>query len=108
MSRAVENMDEYLIKVILISTHNTLKCLSIGTPKTIDFPFVPNGKLMVLGVPIFEHIRLFCAQILHLDQMKILLFFSVPILKHFTVYYFQDKKENHPILSQNCSYRNFS
>ena len=30
----------------------TLKCLSIGTLKTIDFPFVPNGKLMVLGVPI--------------------------------------------------------
>ena len=23
----------------------TLKCLSIGTPKTINFPFVPNGKL---------------------------------------------------------------
>ena len=35
---------------------NTLKCLNIGTPKTINFPFVPNGKLMILGVPIFEHI----------------------------------------------------
>ena len=34
----------------------TLKCLSIGTPKTINFPFVPNGKLMVLGFSIFEHI----------------------------------------------------
>ena len=34
----------------------TLKYLSIGTPKTINFPFVPNGKLMVLGVPVFEHI----------------------------------------------------
>ena len=34
----------------------TLKCLNIGTPTTINFPFVPNGKLMVLGVPIFEHI----------------------------------------------------
>ena len=34
----------------------TLKCLNIGTPKTINFPFVPNGKLMVLGVPIFKHI----------------------------------------------------
>ena len=44
-----------------MSTHNTLKCLSIGTLKIINFPFVPNGKLMVLGVPIFEHIiiRLF-------------------------------------------------
>ena len=25
----------------------TLECLSIGAPKTINFPFVPNGKLMV-------------------------------------------------------------
>ena len=29
----------------------TLKCLSIGTPKTINFPFVPNGKLMVFRCP---------------------------------------------------------
>ena len=29
----------------------TLKCLSIGTPKTINFPFVPNGKLMVFRYP---------------------------------------------------------
>ena len=44
----------------------TLKCLNIGTPKTFNFPFVPKGKLMVLGVPIFENIviRLYCAQIL--------------------------------------------
>ena len=34
----------------------TLKCLSIGTHKTIKFPFVPNGNLMVLCVPIFKHI----------------------------------------------------
>ena len=27
--------------------YNTLKCLSIGTPKTINFPFVSNGKLIV-------------------------------------------------------------
>ena len=30
----------------------TLLCLNIVTPKTVNFPFVPNGKLMVLGVPI--------------------------------------------------------
>ena len=34
-----------------------LKCLRIGTPKTIDFQFLPNGKLMLLDVPIFKHIR---------------------------------------------------
>ena len=33
----------------------TLKCLSIGTPKAINFPFVPNGKLTVLSVPKFKH-----------------------------------------------------
>ena len=29
----------------------TLMCLSIGTPKKIKFPFVPNGKVIILGVP---------------------------------------------------------
>ena len=37
-----------------LQTPTTLKCLSIGTLKIIDFPFVPNGKSMVLGVPIFK------------------------------------------------------
>ena len=32
---------------------STLKCLNFGTPKTINFPFVPNGKFMFLGIPIF-------------------------------------------------------
>ena len=52
----------------------TLKFLSIGTPKTINFPFVPNWKLMVLGVQIFEHIviRLLCAWIL--GHLKIINF----------------------------------
>ena len=43
-------------------------CLSIGTPKTINFPFVPNGKLMFFGVPIYMYMhiikRLSCALIL--------------------------------------------
>ena len=53
---------------------NTLKCLNIGTPKTINFPFVPNGKLIFLGVPIFEQIiiRLYFAQIL--GHLKIINF----------------------------------
>ena len=29
----------------------TLKCLSIGTPKTTTFPFVPNEKMMVFRCP---------------------------------------------------------
>ena len=31
-----------------------LNSLHTGTPNTINFPFVPNGKLMILGVPIFN------------------------------------------------------
>ena len=33
------------------------KMLIIGAPKTMNFPFVPNGKFMVLGVPILKHIK---------------------------------------------------
>ena len=32
-------------------------CLNIGTPKTINFPFGTNEKLMVLGVPILKYFR---------------------------------------------------
>ena len=51
-----------------------LKCLSIGTLETTTFPFVPNGKLWLLGVPIFKHIiiRLYCARIL--GHLKIINF----------------------------------
>ena len=34
-------------------------CSNIGTPKTINFPFGTNGKLMVLGVPIHKHFRVY-------------------------------------------------
>ena len=36
---------------------NTLICIGIGTLETSHFPFVPHGKLIVLGVPIFKQIR---------------------------------------------------
>ena len=35
-----------------------LMSLSIRSPKTINFLFVANGKLKVLCVPIFKHIRI--------------------------------------------------
>ena len=38
---------------------DTVMCLSIGTPKIINFPFGTNGKLIILGVPIFKHIRVY-------------------------------------------------
>ena len=43
----------------------TLKCLKIGTLKTIDIPYIPNRKLWFLGEPVFKciTIRLYCTQI---------------------------------------------
>ena len=65
---------------------NTLKCLSIGTPKIINFPFVSNGILIFLGVPIFKHIvmRLYSAQIL--EHLKIMNF---PFGTNGKIYYFR-------------------
>ena len=36
---------------LLAGALTTLKCLSIGTPKIINFPFVSNGKFMVFTCP---------------------------------------------------------
>ena len=33
------------------------KVLSTGTPKIINFPFVPDRKLIIFGVQIFKPIR---------------------------------------------------
>ena len=38
---------------------STVKCLSIGIPKTINFPFVPNVKLIIFRYPkIWAHYSL--------------------------------------------------
>ena len=38
---------------------SSVVCVSIGTPKINNFPFVPNGKLFILGVPNFRYITMF-------------------------------------------------
>ena len=38
-------------KYLCFDLKHTLKCLSIGTPKIINFPFVSNGKLMFFRGP---------------------------------------------------------
>ena len=43
------NKNHHLLQPVAMCS--TLKCLSIGTPKTINFPFVSNGKLMVFRCP---------------------------------------------------------
>ena len=39
----------YQAAVALVN--HTLKCLSIGTPRIINFPFVSNGKLTIFRCP---------------------------------------------------------
>ena len=71
----------------------TVMCLCIGTPKIINFPFVPNGKLINLGVPKFGNITAPNYNVLkYWDTLKPPFFhlvrveeLGVPILKHFRV-----------------------
>ena len=37
--------------------------LSYGIPKKINFPFRTNGKFIILGVPILEHITVGLAKV---------------------------------------------
>ena len=78
--------------------HNmhTLKCLSIGTPKTINFPFVSNEKLMVFMCPTFQAHYNEAVIYLNFGTPKIINFpfgtngkfiiLGVPILKHIRVF----------------------
>ena len=44
-------------QMIHVPFGHTIMYLNIGTPKTINFPFGTNGKLMVLGVPTLSTLR---------------------------------------------------
>ena len=57
--------------------YNTLKCLSIGTHKTINFPFVPNGKLMVFKCPNIQA---------HYNETVIYLNFGTPKNNEFSIW----------------------
>ena len=64
----------------------TLECLSIGTPKTINFPFVANGKLKVFRCPNIQA---------HYHEPVIYLIFGTPnnnelsIWNKWKIYYFR-------------------
>ena len=74
----------------------TLKCLSIGTPKTINFAFVSNGKLMVFRCPNIQAHYNEAVIYLNFGTPKImnfpfgtngkLIILGVPILKHIRVF----------------------
>ena len=73
----------------------TVMCLSIGTPKIINFPFVPNGQLIIFRCPnIWAHYSLIvmCLNIGTLTNHHIpfstnekIVVLGVPKLRHFRV-----------------------
>ena len=42
--------------LLMIRAPNTIMCLSVGTTKINNFPFVPMKIVLVKGVPKFRHI----------------------------------------------------
>ena len=59
--RREEKMEELVsLKVNLCTLKEAvLLCLIFGIPRIINFPFGTNGKLIILGVPILKHLRVF-------------------------------------------------
>ena len=55
----------------------TLKCLSIGTPKIINFPFVSNGKLMFFKGPNIQA---------HCNEAVLCLNFGTPENNEFSIW----------------------
>ena len=46
-----------MVKGVRIGTV-IIMCLNIGTPTIINFPFVPNGKLIIVGAPNLRNITI--------------------------------------------------
>ena len=69
----VNFLQEFLMQEQNLSFKSTLKCLSIGTPKIINFPFVSNGKFMVFTCPniqAYYNEALLCLNLGHLKRMN--------------------------------------
>ena len=74
----------------------TLMCLSIGTPKIINFPFVPNGKFIIFRCPKIQaeySLIIMCMNIgthknheFSFETNGKLMILGVPILKHFRIF----------------------
>ena len=50
--------------------NHTLKCFSFGTPKTINFPFVSNGKLVIFRCPKIYRISSVIGRIIFLPKQS--------------------------------------
>ena len=49
--RYVYTADNSISLPVCANSSDTLKCLSIGTPKIINFPFGTNGKFIIFRCP---------------------------------------------------------
>ena len=56
-------------KLHTVLTYLSAIGLSIGTPKTINFSFVLNGKLMVSGVPVYKN---HCSSVMPKSDIEVL------------------------------------
>ena len=81
--------------MVFLASEYTVMCLSIGTPKIINFPFVPHGKLFIFRCPkLWTHYNLII-MCLNIGTPKNHHFsfgtngkgvvLGVPILQHFRV-----------------------
>ena len=85
---------------LLMCYNVTVMCLSIGTPKIINFPFVPNGKSIIFRCPkIWAYYSLiimcinigtpknhYCPFVTNGKVVEL----GVPIFKHFRVFFNTD------------------
>ena len=78
-------MSSLFIRLLLSVIYSTLMLLSLETPKTINFPFVPNEKLLVLGVTILNHIMVVAWEITIYKLHVYLQWFIRPLL--FVIFY---------------------
>ena len=68
----------HLMSIITVCEYSfTLKCLSIGTPKAINFPFVSNEKLMIFWCPNIQA---------HYNEAVIYLNFGTPKNNEFSIW----------------------
>ena len=57
-------MVQIMITFLILSATSiaiTVICLHVMMPKIINFPFVPNGKFIILGLPKFRQITVYFA-----------------------------------------------
>ena len=86
---------EQNLETAFVGAQYTVMCLSIGIPKIINFPFVPNGKLIIFRSPkIWVHYSfiILCSNSgtpknhhFSFGTFGKVVMLGVPILKHFRV-----------------------